>query len=188
MNTTPSPATTVRRLRAVALVLALAGGASLAPQAFADPLGPAGQGRMTAHVADHRGPHGGGHMRSDAHHGRGMDHMLTRIGVTDEQRAQIEQITRAARDEARAGREAGMALREQMAALMAQPSIDAGAVEALRQQMVARHDEASQRRTQTMLEVAQVLTPEQRAQVAAHVQARAERMKARRDAGERGAR
>lgn len=187
MNPIPSPATAARRLRVVSLALVLAGGASLAHQAVADPMGPAGQGRMMAHAADHRGPHGGDAMRPGAGHGRGMDRMLSQIGATDEQRARIEQITRSARDEARAGREAGMALREQMAALMAQPSIDAGAVEALRQQMVARHDEASQRRTQTMLEIAQVLTPEQRAQVAAHVQARAERMKARRDAGERRA-
>jgi len=58
--------------------------------------------------------------------------------------------------------------------LFAQPTIDANAVEALRQKMLAEHDRTSKRITQAMLDSSQVLTPQQRAQLA-------EKMKARRD-------
>ena len=41
-------------------------------------------------------------------------------------------------------------------------SVDARAVETLRQQMLAQHDLTSKRMTQVMLDVSRVLTPEQR--------------------------
>ena len=46
--------------------------------------------------------------------------------------------------------------------LFAQPTVDAAALEALRQKQMAMHDAASKRMMQAMLDVAQVLTPEQR--------------------------
>jgi Spy/CpxP family protein refolding chaperone len=49
-----------------------------------------------------------------------------------------------------------------MMALFTQPTVDARAVETLRQQMLAQHDQASKRMLQTMLDVSRVLTPEQR--------------------------
>ena len=93
-----------------------------------------------------RGPEGpGGDMR---HMGR----LLDLAKATAEQRSQIHQIMQAARQELQAQREAGRKLREQQAALLTQPTVDAAAVEALRQQMLSQHDQASKRMTQALLE------------------------------------
>ena len=76
----------------------------------------------------------------------------------------------------RAQHEAGRALREQAMALFTQPTVDANAVEALRQKQMAVHDEASKRMTQAMLEISRVLTPEQRKQIAEQMTQRREMM------------
>lgn len=94
--------------------------------------------------------------------GRGMDRALTAVGVSADQKAKIRQIMQAARTDLAAQRDARWKLHEQMRALFSAPSIDAGAVEGLRQQMLAQHDAASKRMTQAMLDAARVLTPEQR--------------------------
>jgi len=143
------------------LAVALAGGASLT--AFAGPDG--GYGPAGHH---HGGPGfmfggpGGGHR------------MLDEVQATEAQRTQIRQIWQAAEADLKAGRETGRSLREQQMELFAQPTIDANAVEALRQKMLAEHDRTSKRITQAMLDSSQVLTPQQRAQLA-------EKMRARRD-------
>lgn len=121
----------------------------------------------------HGGPAEGGMMWM----GRGMDRMLESAGVGAEQRDQIRQITDAARADLKAQRDAGASLHEQARALFAQPSVDANAAEALRQQMLAQHDRASQRMMQVMLDVSRVLTPEQRQQIADKMQRRHEKMR-----------
>jgi len=148
---------TLRRVAAVA-ALALAGG--LAAGAIASPRG--------AH------PMGGAEMMPFG--GRGLERMLESVDASAEQRAQIERITQAARKDVQAERDARRALHEQALTLFTQPSVDANAVEALRQQMLAQHDRSSQRMTQTMVEIAGVLTPEQRQQIAERMKQRAERM------------
>lgn len=111
--------------------------------------------------------------------GRGMDRMLERLGASAEQRAQIERIAEQTREDMRARAETRRELHRKMADLFAQPSVDAAAAEALRQQLVAEHDQASQRRLQTMLAIGEVLTPEQRAQMAQWRAERAEQMRSR---------
>ena len=150
---------------ALGLAIALAGGASLT--AFASPDG----------ATYHRGAghHGGpGAMGG----GRHMDRLLADVGATEAQRAQIQKIWESARADLKGQREEGRALREQQMQLFTQPTVDANAVEALRQKMLAQHDRASERITQAMLDSSRVLTPEQRAKLA-------ERMKARRELMER---
>ena len=66
----------------------------------------------------------------------------------------------------KAQHEAGRAMREQGMKLFTQPTVDANAVEALRQQMMQQHDQASRRGMLAMVEVSRVLTPEQRKQLA----------------------
>ena len=61
---------------------------------------------------------------------------------------------------------AGRGLHDQMRQLFTQPTVDARAVETLRQQLLAQHDQASKRMMQAMLEGSRVLTPEQRAKMA----------------------
>jgi len=110
--------------------------------------------------------------------GRMADRILDSVNASDAQRSQVKQIMQAAATDLRAQREAGRGLREQTMQLFTQPAVDANAAEALRQQMMAQHDQTSRRMMQAMLDVSRVLTPEQRTQLA-------ERMKQRRDMFER---
>lgn len=108
--------------------------------------------------------------------GRGLDHLLDGVNATDAQRTQIKQIAAAAAADLKAQREAGKALHEQALTLFTQPTVDANAAEALRQQMLARHDQASKRMLQAMLDISRVLTPEQRQQLAQKMKQRHEMM------------
>jgi len=124
----------------------------------------------------HGGMHGGPAMMGMPMHGRMLDRMLDRVNASTEQRAQIKQITERAAVERKAQFESHRALREQGMKLFTQPVVDATAAEALRQQMLAQHDQASKRMMQTMLEVSRVLTPEQRKTLADRMAKRSEMM------------
>lgn len=113
-------------------------------------------------------------------HPRQMDRLLDGIQATPEQRVQLKQIAQDARTDLRAQREAGQALREQGRALFAQPTVDEAAAEALRQQWLARHDRASQRMMQALLEMSRVLTPDQRQAMTALMAERRDRMERQR--------
>ena len=73
-----------------------------------------------------------------------MTRMLDRVNATPEQRTQIKQIMESQAADMHAQREAGRALREQAMTLFTQPTVDATAVEALRQQQLAMHDAGQQ--------------------------------------------
>ena len=103
---------------------------------------------------------------------RYIDRMLDQVQASADQRSQVQAIVKAARADAQAQRGSGPALHVEMAKLLAQPTVDARAVEALRQQMLTQHDQASRRWTQAMLEISRVLTPEQRQQMAERVSQR----------------
>ena len=129
----------------------------------------------------HGGPAGGHHQRM----GPGMeggpmvsDRMLDAVGASAEQKTRVGEIMGSARDDIRKAREGDRGLHQQMMALMAAPTIDAAAAEAVRQKLLASHDATSKRRLQAMLDAAAVLTPEQRQKLV-------ERMKARRELMER---
>ncbi|MBX3635836.1 MAG: Spy/CpxP family protein refolding chaperone [Rubrivivax sp.] len=178
------PPFTATTLRVAVAAAALALGAGLAVTASAHPgEGPGRQGQPGMH-AMHAGM--GGH----GMHGAGLGgRALDAVGATDEQKAQVRQIMDAARKDLQGQHEAGRALREQMRTLLAQPSVDANAVEALRQQMQAHREQASRRMTQAMVEASRVLTPEQRQAMAEHAKQREERMQQmQRQRGERGER
>lgn len=98
--------------------------------------------------------------------GRGMERMLDDIKATDAQRAQIKQIADAARTDMAKLHADHRQLHPQVMTLLTQPKIDAAAAEKLRLQMLAHHDQVSKRMMTAMLETAQVLTPEQRSQLA----------------------
>jgi Spy/CpxP family protein refolding chaperone len=150
MNTRTAPRPALR-LMAATVLLALT--AATAQTAQAQPAG------------DHHGPrhgmrHGGPDMAMDSP--RMVERMLDAVSASAEQRAQVKQLADAARADMKAQHESGRQLREQSAALFAQPTVDARAAEALRQQMLARHDQASKRQLQLMLDISRVLSPEQR--------------------------
>jgi protein CpxP len=92
-----------------------------------------------------------------------VDRLLEGVNASDAQRSQIKQIAAAAAADLKPQREAMRGLHEQALQIFTAPSVDSAAAEALRQQMSAQHEQASRRTLQAMLDIANVLTPEQRA-------------------------
>ncbi len=141
-------------LLAATTLVALA--AVVGTPAFAQP-GPWGSGG-----ADGMGP-GMRHHMEPGTAGRWDGHrMLDLVGATPEQRIQIQQILKAAHADLQPLRASGRKLRQQAQALFTQPTIDASAAEALRQQELAVHDQVSKRMLRAMIDAANVLTPAQR--------------------------
>jgi periplasmic protein CpxP/Spy len=166
---TPTPRSLMRFGGTLAVVLAAA--AALPALAMPGGHGMHGDHGMHAMHAMHGGQGPGGMMWG------GMPmHLLEQINATPEQRTQIQQIMQVGAAEMRALREQGRALREQATALFAQPTVDANAVEALRQKQLAQHDAMSKRFMASMLEVSRVLTPDQRRQLAEQMTQRREMM------------
>lgn len=166
-----------RRASLVAATMALAIAAAWSSPASSQPA-PGGPDRMEAPRG--HGGHGGHGMRgggggdfggpgmfrgSPERMERHLDRMLDGLQATDAQRAEIKRIARQAAADLQAQRGQGRALRDAAMAALAAPTIDPQAVERARQQMLAQHDASSKRVTQAMLDVARVLTPEQRVKV-----------------------
>ena len=151
------------RLFGGAVLVAVLGSAALS--AWAQPGGHDGHGMR-----------GGAGMMGMAMQGRMVERMLDSVNATAEQRAQVKQISERAAADMKARHESGRALREQGMKLFTQPVVDANAAEALRQQMMQQHDQASRRMMQAMLEVSRVLTPEQRKLLAERMAQRGEMM------------
>ena len=126
---------------------------------------------------------GGGSMMmfrgSPEHMGRMIDHMLDGLNASDAQRGQIKQIAAGAATDLKAQGEAGRALRQRAMQAFTAPTVDAGAVEQVRQQMLQQHDQMSRRMTQAMVAAASVLTPEQRAAIGQRLNDRQARMEER---------
>jgi len=130
-----------------------------------------------AHAQPAMGPSAGPMMFGDGPHGgRGLERMLDGINASADQRSRIHDIIKAAQADLRTQREASRGLREQAMTLFAAPTVDANAVEALRQRMQQQRDVASRRWTQAMLDVSAVLTPQQRKQLVDRMQQRRDMM------------
>ena len=128
----------------------------------------------------HHGMDGGMMFRgSPEHMGRMIDHMLDGLNASDAQRSQIKQIATSAAADLKAQGESGRALRQRAMQAFTAPTVDAAAVEQVRQQMLQQHDQMSRRVTQAMLDVARVLTPEQRARLGERMRDRQARMEDR---------
>lgn len=160
-NTVVSTSLRRTRLYAVALSLALVG--AFVAVAQAQPTAAAGPAS---------------HMFGPGHHGGGrmIERMLDSVNASSEQRSRIQEIMKSAMTDLRAQRETSHGLREQAMSLFAQPTVDARAVETLRQQMLQQHDQSSRRWMQAMLDASAVLTPEQRKQLAERMQQRRDMM------------
>lgn len=172
-------------LRMMALTVLVAIAATAAQTASAQPQD------MRGGPERHHGPRGGGGEGPGQElilgNPRILARMLDTVSASADQRAQIKQIAEAARADLKAQHEATRKLREDSAALFTQPTVDARAAEALRQQLLAQHDQASKRQMQMMLDISRVLTPEQRQKLAdrlAQRRAMMERHRAERTAAE----
>lgn len=116
--------------------------------------------------------------------------LLKDVGASEAQQKQIRDIFESARKDLKAQHEQGRQWHDQMAALLSAPTVDAAAVEQLRQQMNAQHEAESKRMTQAMVDAANVLTADQRAKLGElmkkHKARMEERLKHMRDRAGRG--
>lgn len=179
-----------RGVKFVMLVTLLAVGGTVALSAWAQPASPQDgppQARHGMHHGMHHGPRGahggfGGQklfMASPEQAERAVDRYLKGVDASEAQRTQIKQIVRAAAADLKPLHDTARGLRRQSQELFAAPVVDARAVEATRVQLLAQHDQASKRISQAMLEISTVLSPEQRAKLAAQARQRQDRMKER---------
>jgi Spy/CpxP family protein refolding chaperone len=112
-------------------------------------------------------------------HGRGLDRMLDSLNASDAQRAQIKSIAQQAATDLKAQRQNAQALHERSLQIFTAPTVDAAAAESVRQQMLAQHDASSRRMLQAMLDISNVLTPDQRAKLGQLIQQRHQQMQER---------
>lgn len=127
------------------------------------------EGRGMMHTMHHPDGAPGMGMHGGMLGGRMLDRLLSDVKATDAQRTQIQKIAEGARTDIAKLHEGGSKLHEQGLAVLTQPTVDAAAAEKLRQQMLAQHDQVSKRMLTAMLEIGKVLTPEQRATLAARM-------------------
>ena len=177
-SATKQPNSPLRRalgIAGAALFVTLASHAALAtaqtppPAPGMQPGGPGMHGRM-----GHCGPG----MRQ-----HGMQRMLAEAGVTKAQQEQMQALRKQAWEKARPAMEQMHELMQKRMKLLAAPTIDRGALEALRDKQMALANQLSRDRTQTQYEMAQILTPEQRAKLYAMMEHRMQRMKHHRGPG-----
>jgi len=134
-----------------------------------------GPGRWFGRDRDDDGPRGwrgnrfGGFGGSFLTPGR-IERMVARLGwavdASSEQKQKLTAIIQRAGDDLRPLRERRMELRRQASEILTAPTIDRGKLEALRTDVVKLADQASQRIAAALAEAAEVLTPEQRADLA----------------------
>lgn len=111
------------------------------------------------------GGHGPGFGRPMA--GQMVERTLEAVDATEAQRGEIREIVDAARREIRRMVAGLDHPREQFTTLLAAETVDRAAFETLRQQMLEAGDAVSKRAMAAFLDIAEVLTPEQRAELVA---------------------
>jgi periplasmic protein CpxP/Spy len=117
----------------------------------------------------HRGGFMGAHLdpaKLDAHLDRMLKHLYVEVDATDAQKLQLTPILKGAARDLLPMRDRMREGRQQAVALLSQPAIDRGALETLRANQLQLAEQASRRLTQALADVADVLTPEQRKQLA----------------------
>lgn len=124
-----------------------------------------------------------GHCGPGKHGERGMERMLSKAGVSPEQREKMRALQKQSWEKARPEMMQMRELMQQRMKLLAAPQIDRGALEVLRDKQMALANQLSRDRTQTQYEMAQILTPEQRVKIYAMMEHRMERMKHRHGPG-----
>jgi len=117
-----------------------------------------------------------------AHPVKAVMHMLDNVNASDAQREQVKTIFDAHAASLKTLHESGRELQKQMRTLLYAPTIDRAAIEEVRQKKVANMDQTSREMTAMMADVSEVLTPDQRQQVADRVKERMQdRFEQRRD-------
>lgn len=104
------------------------------------------------------------------HADRMADHVLGRIDATDAQRAQVDTLLDTTVPKMFAIHEDGAALRDEGMALFTADKVDAAAVESLRAEAMTLADEGSRLMASTAVSLANILTVEQRQDLAADLE------------------
>jgi Spy/CpxP family protein refolding chaperone len=94
-----------------------------------------------------------------------VDHVLSRIDATQEQKDKVGGIIKTAMTDITNLGVHPLDARNKLGQLLAADTVDPAAIEALRVEQLGKMDAASKRVTQAMTEAAAVLTPEQRRQL-----------------------
>jgi periplasmic protein CpxP/Spy len=126
------------------------------------------------------GPHGGWHRGGfmgapldpamvDARLDHMLRHVYVEIDATDAQKQQLAPIVKGAAQDLLPLHGKMHDARRQAVELLSRESIDRGALETLRADQLQLVEAASKRLTQALADVADVLTPEQRKQLAEHI-------------------
>ena len=105
----------------------------------------------------------------DKHLDRMLKHFYVEIDATPEQKRALEPIVKRAARDLLPMRERLHAGRREALELLAQEHLDPAAIEALRARQLQLADEASRRLTSALADAAEVLTPAQRKELAAHL-------------------
>lgn len=108
---------------------------------------------------------GGSEGKAEARIERGIDRMFSKVDATDEQKARATRIARDAWAEIAPLRTQWRGSRTQMLDALAAPQVDRGALDALRAARLEDARIAAERMTRAMADIAEVLTPEQRARL-----------------------
>lgn len=116
------------------------------------------------------GPHGAMARQSAASHLEHLQAMLGRAGASDAQKSQIEALLKPALEDLGAARESHSAAFRQFHEAITAPSIDRARLEALRAAQLKSLDEASKRLVIAISDAAEVLSPDQRAALAAEIE------------------
>jgi periplasmic protein CpxP/Spy len=118
--------------------------------------------------------HGGRHGEPAAMMEHRIDGMLKMIGGTPEQKSKLVGLAQAAQSEMRPIQEQQAAARQRGMQLLSAATIDRAAIEKLRSEQVQLMDALSRRKSQLMVESAEVLTAAQRSQLAEKMKSRAQ--------------
>ena len=105
----------------------------------------------------------------DQHLERMLKHLYVEIDATEEQKQRLEPIVKQAAKDLLPMRESFHAGRREALELLTAERVDPAALETLRARQLGLADQASRRLTRVLAEAAEVLTPAQRKDLAAHI-------------------
>ena len=114
-----------------------------------------------AHSDRHKGGHGFGWFAE-----KKIERMLDKVEASDDQRARVHAIVKAAVADLQEVRGLKREVRQDLVAALTKESIDRAELEALRQRKLETVDRMSQRMLTALADAAEVLTPAQRAELA----------------------
>jgi Spy/CpxP family protein refolding chaperone len=106
----------------------------------------------------------------DAHLDRMLKHLYVEIDATEAQKARIDPIVKQAAKDLLPLRDRMRAARTKAVGILTADAVDRAAIEALRAEQLALAEEGSRRIAQGLADIAEVLTPAQRKEIAQRIE------------------